>query len=386
MATSISKDLFSLTHEDFQDIFNIIHITNRCLKAMEMRAKVVTSLKHAFQAKGVAFFLGDGNLGAIDNTNLVSIGLDRRYLKQYARYYCHHDPFRQDIHSRKPVCKVDDIIPYSRWINLKIYNEFYQLQNIHYKLSIYLRSRVGILGLIGIFRARDHEDFSEREMAKARVLAPCLASALENINRTLKLNKTENFSIECANEPAIFGFIILNSDLRPVYWNSEAMEFCFKIYDRQESRDNDSEGKMFPISREIMQDCVALKNISKNGVDEPASLRLQRVIKAKDNKKYQVVTSLIRESYHQVTSLNFFIYVRELSENYWFTRETLDGKHQLTEREADIALYVCQGLTNNEIGERLSISRFTVETHLKNIFNKTMIKHRAGLASLLRSR
>jgi DNA-binding CsgD family transcriptional regulator len=384
MATGVSKDLLSLTHEDFQDIFDIIDITNRCPKPTEMRAKVVTSLKYAFQARGIAFFLGDDNLGAIDNTNLVSIDLDRRYLKQYAEYYCYYDPFRQDIHSRRPVCKVDDILPYSRWINLKIYNEFYQIQNIHYKLSIYLRSRAGILGLIGIFRARDHEDFSEREMAKARVLAPYLASALENINRRLKSNETENLSIECANEPAIFGFIILNFDLRPVYWNSEAMEFCFKIYDGQESRDNDSKGKTFPISREIMQDCVELKNISKNNV-KPASLRLQRIIEAEDNKKYQIVTSLIQSSCHQETSLNFFIYVRELSGNSWFARGALAGKYQLTEREADIALYVCQGLTNNEIGERLSISRFTVETHLKNIFNKTMIKHRAGLASLLRS-
>jgi hypothetical protein len=140
MATHVSKDLFSLTYEDFQDIFDIIHITSRCIKPVEMRAKVVTSLKHAFQANGVAFFLGDSNLGAIDNTNLVSIGLDRRYLKPYAQYYCYYDPFRQNINSRKLVCKVDDILPYSRWINLKIYNEFYQLQNIHYKLSIYLRS------------------------------------------------------------------------------------------------------------------------------------------------------------------------------------------------------------------------------------------------------
>jgi DNA-binding CsgD family transcriptional regulator len=49
----------------------------------------------------------------------------------------------------------------------------------------------------------------------------------------------------------------------------------------------------------------------------------------------------------------------------------------------DIVRCVCQGLTNDEIGEKLYISRFTVETHLKNIFDKTKVKHRAGLAGLL---
>jgi DNA-binding CsgD family transcriptional regulator len=60
-------------------------------------------------------------------------------------------------------------------------------------------------------------------------------------------------------------------------------------------------------------------------------------------------------------------------------------RYQLTKREADIALCVCQGLTNDEIGERLFISRFTVETHLKNIFNRANLKHGAGLAGLQQS-
>lgn len=261
MATSINKDLFTLTPEDFQDILDIIRVANCRLKLMEMRAKVVTSLKYAFQAKGVAFFLGDSNLGAIDNTNLVSIGLDRRYLKQYAQCYCYDDPFQQNLTSRETVCKVDSILPYSRWVNLKIYNEFYRPQNIHYKLSIHLHSRTGILGLIGIFRSKDSGDFSEREVAKARILAPYLTSVVEDINQT----------------------------------------------------------------------------------------------------------------------------PRELLENSWFTEEALMVIYQLTKRETDVVSYVCQGLTNSEIGERLCISRFTVETHLKNVFSKTMIKHRAGLASLLRS-
>lgn len=61
------------------------------------------------------------------------------------------------------------------------------------------------------------------------------------------------------------------------------------------------------------------------------------------------------------------------------------NEYRLTKREIDIVRCVCQALTNDEIGERLYISRFTVETHLKNIFDKTGVKHRAGLAGLQQS-
>ncbi|MGA2108440.1 MAG: LuxR C-terminal-related transcriptional regulator [Syntrophorhabdales bacterium] len=53
------------------------------------------------------------------------------------------------------------------------------------------------------------------------------------------------------------------------------------------------------------------------------------------------------------------------------------------EKEADTAFRVCEGLTSNEIGERLFVSRLTVKTRPKSIFVKTSVKHRAGLAGLL---
>jgi DNA-binding CsgD family transcriptional regulator len=253
MFTLANEDLDVLTNQDLQDIFNIIYTANRHLSLAEMRAEIVSSLQRAFRAEGVAFFLGDREFGAIDNASIVGVGMDLHYLDRWVRYYSCRDPFQQERSSRSTVCKVDDILPYKRWVNLKIYNEFYRPQNIHYKLSMYLGSSSKVLGLIGIFRPREHQDFSGRDVAKARVLAPHLTTALENV--------------------------------------------------------------------------IQLQRLASPG--------------------------------------------------------PLTKEYRLTKREIDIVRCVCQGLTNDEIGERLYISRFTVETHVKNIFDKTGVKHRAGLASLL---
>src|SRR5258706_2016826 len=60
----------------------------------------------------------------------------------------------------------------------------------------------------------------------------------------------------------------------------------------------------------------------------------------------------------------------------------VDG-HNLSRREAQVALCCAQGLTNAAIGARLQVSEQTVKFHLRNIFVKFGVKRRAELISRL---
>jgi DNA-binding NarL/FixJ family response regulator len=51
----------------------------------------------------------------------------------------------------------------------------------------------------------------------------------------------------------------------------------------------------------------------------------------------------------------------------------------LTPRETDILKLVTQGLTNQQIADKLSLSHYTIETHRKNILRKTGCKNLATL-------
>jgi DNA-binding NarL/FixJ family response regulator len=56
------------------------------------------------------------------------------------------------------------------------------------------------------------------------------------------------------------------------------------------------------------------------------------------------------------------------------------GKEQyLSERELEVLVKVCNGLSNIEIGDKLFISPKTVEVHKSNIFKKTGVKNSAQL-------
>ncbi len=60
-------------------------------------------------------------------------------------------------------------------------------------------------------------------------------------------------------------------------------------------------------------------------------------------------------------------------------RKNSDKHNELTEREFEIMVHVCNGMTNNEIANKLFISPKTVEVHKSNIFKKTNVKNSAQL-------
>ncbi|MBN2165193.1 MAG: hypothetical protein JW717_02840 [Marinilabiliaceae bacterium] len=51
----------------------------------------------------------------------------------------------------------------------------------------------------------------------------------------------------------------------------------------------------------------------------------------------------------------------------------------LTERETDVLKWLAKGLSNKEIASKLNVSIHTVNTHRKNIMDKTSIRSLAGL-------
>lgn len=52
---------------------------------------------------------------------------------------------------------------------------------------------------------------------------------------------------------------------------------------------------------------------------------------------------------------------------------------ELTERETEVLLLICKGLTNTEIAEKLVLSKRTVDKHRENLLLKTQSKNTANL-------
>ena len=63
-----------------------------------------------------------------------------------------------------------------------------------------------------------------------------------------------------------------------------------------------------------------------------------------------------------------------------FTGEIANSSHMAhSAREMEIIVLVGDGLTNQEIAEKLTISKRTVDNHVSNMFTKTGSKNRVAL-------
>ena len=56
--------------------------------------------------------------------------------------------------------------------------------------------------------------------------------------------------------------------------------------------------------------------------------------------------------------------------------------NSLTSREREIVLTLAEGLSNKDVGRKLSLSEGTVKVHLHNIYSKLRVKNRTALAVL----
>jgi DNA-binding NarL/FixJ family response regulator len=71
--------------------------------------------------------------------------------------------------------------------------------------------------------------------------------------------------------------------------------------------------------------------------------------------------------------------MQNMLRNYKSVKEHKEPGSELSDREIEILLLICSGLSNQEIGDQLFISKRTVEKHRANILDKTNCKNTAGL-------
>ncbi len=57
--------------------------------------------------------------------------------------------------------------------------------------------------------------------------------------------------------------------------------------------------------------------------------------------------------------------------------------YHISRRELDVVQCLLDGLTNREISQKLFLSEYTVENHLKSIYKKMGVKSRAHLVGMV---
>jgi len=240
-----------------RDLKDVLHVSGTALEIKEpdeQLSVVLFLLERIFKTGNNNFYFANSSRQSLNLSRVISRGIERKFFPKFKQYYYKLDPFYKVLSFSPPPTVIVRDHSKNKGRLIEYYNDFLKPQSIHHQMSIYLKSKQRFLGVLGLYRPPNAKKFSSRDQAKANLLAPYLAGALENAITSEQKTKYE-----------------------------------------------------FNLLKRIMQ-------------------------------------------------------------------------YGLSQRQAEIACLLSKGLTNKEIGSKLFISRYTVENHLKAIYEKMNVKNRTELS------
>lgn len=367
---------------DRNDLEEVLKLVNFCMKQMTSGfidpENLLIEMLQIFRSYDAEFFPPNQNLTGIELNNACSIKESSDDLRKYIDYYWQYDPLYPTQSRPEPtnrVFKTDDIISYAQLKKLAYYRDYLRHINWFDELIFRFCTETGFWGSISLSRSPDQPYFTSRDVQKAEYLLPYLTKAFEATMLFSKING-EREALEQWLQSKPDGIILLDAYLDPVFINEKAGQVCNSM---QRSKFSCTRKSPSELPEFIIEDCTRIVHSH----DSSSRSGYNRIIRTQNTENYFIKYTPINRSHTDIRSFHVLIQVIPLSKGK-VEEVILEKDYGLSEREELIARYTGMGLTNKEIGQKLGISPFTVQSHLRNIFEKMGIKRRTQLANLVK--
>jgi DNA-binding CsgD family transcriptional regulator len=307
----------------------------------------------------------------VDLNDVITRGVGDKFLEQFRQYYYKLDPFYKQIFpSNTSVVTNEQIVSFKDLVRSEYYNDFLKHQSLHFEMVIYLKSGDRRSGVVALFRPKNAANFSPEERVKAELLVPYLAGALEKTAVLEQINKSEKIVQSVTSDLSNKGIIILDENLEMTYQNEEAI----KILPPLCQGGGDKEKTLDRLPQQLSLRCQELKK----------SISLKEPVNTYGEQYNQLISVKEQQVLIRMQLLNggenspFFLIYLEPNKPL-FSSSQFMNKIGLTRREAEVVNLLSLGLRNFEISSKLFISEYTVENHLKSIYQKMGVKNRTSL-------
>ncbi|MGD9117060.1 MAG: response regulator transcription factor [Dehalococcoidia bacterium] len=373
-----------LTGKDYREVLNLIYLANRCEDVEGFINALFPFMMQTFHVECATFQLvkgyprhihiGESRSFKSDSQNLHE---DKYYCPQYKDSFYQHSPLlKEALVSSKVALKIGDSISVQEWERSVLYNEFIRPQYLYWELFLALRWQRNLEGMITLWRPKGQPDYADRDVLKAEMLASHLGVAIHNIRLISQNNTRESPSLP-SDEANGEGVLWLDHGFNPYFYNAKAKDICLRLSGRAVADASVSEKAEFPIPACIIQDCSELMELLK-AKGQPILPPKERIILAEGGQKFRTECSLVWKVGRLSSQPNFVISLFDFTDERRL-ETTFQNRFQLSRRELDVIHYLTKGMSDDEIGEKLYISRQTVHTHIKNIYRKLGVKSRVEL-------
>ncbi len=360
----------ALSNQDLKDILHVTRVALDCDHIDTMREEVLYQLEKIFRCDKCTFFLADSSFKKLDYSGVVNLGFEKEWMEKHIQHYHEMDPHVPGLLHNPPIVTTQQIVTFKDLIRSEYYNDFLKPQSIHFQMDMILRSGKRLLGVLAFLRPQSTEDFSSRDRAKAELIMPYLVEILgknillDQIKRRATL--FESITMDLPYE----GKIILDDSCDIIYMDENAKGMLSLLTGRKKLH---TEGGV-RFHEKIYQSCERLRKAA-SLKEYPGPYEEELVFDASGTAKQ--ITVVVRLVEKRIDLPVFLIHL--LPEKNILSMEKRMNDCGLTPREQEVVYLVCQGLKNTEIGEKLFISRYTVENHLKSIYQKLCVQNRAKL-------
>jgi DNA-binding CsgD family transcriptional regulator len=349
-----------------RDTTDVLYVTSRafeCRQVDELRKKVLELLQPIFKADSCNFFLA-ADEDRLSLNAVVSSGIEEKSLSDFRQHYHKYDPFLKlkSLFIRTVACTTEQVIPYEKLVKTCYYNDFLKPQSIHSQLTLYLHSGTRLLGIVALFRPRNRSVFSASDREKAVLMVPSLTGALERTVAVERDTRNQEIIGSIASEISHKGIVILNERREVLYANDTARDIISALGGPRTAPGCDES----PLPERFLD--YLGRQTGHPGLDLFTRETKQRVS-----------VSIRQETF---AGKSFYKLLLEPGEGSFCLSRKL-AELGLTARQSEVVSLVCNGFSNREISDRLYISHYTVENHLRMIYEKLHVKNRTSLARLV---
>ena len=291
-------------------------------------------------------------------------------------------------HPRSRLVPASDVFPDEHRLKKSLFYRNYMAPvNGRYAIGLFFWNAGRLLGVIVIMRNAKQGPLSRSEMKRIRQLYTQFQTALGRL-RSLEREHTARVALEQFMRRVPLPTILLRWNLRLVYRNQAASEFC-SVWQRgpEQARLIKLEATLPP---EILDGCRMLKkrweqlkilSLPTSGFkDELVYHPTRRHLRATISLKQISSAGLARPHF----LIEFESLRRRAAPKGEIAGTRLSHLVRLTRREQELAWLVCDGRSNQEIADESGLSLETVKKHLHSVFRKLEVSSRSRLMALMR--
>ena len=285
-------------------------------------------------------------------------------------------------HPRSKVIDINDVFPQQRNLRKSGFYRQYMApaKSEHATALLFWRGRL-LMAMIVIMRSAKQGDLTDRQLSLLRSFYPQFQTALRRV-RLLEHEHATQMALEEILGRLPLPTILLQWNLKTVYFNKAAREFCGLWKEGPEKAR--VLNAIAPIPPEILARCRVLKKRWEHTTrgHELRTTDRHVVVRSQKWPHLQATVNLRQLDSTGVARPQFFIECQEVSRARGHAGP-LPQLTRLTGREQQVARLVCVGESNQEIADQVAISLAMVKKHLHTIFRKLGVTSRSRLMALM---